>query len=51
MTITFPVQIGTDPCGCLNEWFQRSRVPQALRCAMHADRYVRVESGLSLRRS
>lgn len=50
MTLTFPVQIGIDRCGCLNEWFRRCRVRQAWRCAMHEDRYVRVESVLSLRR-
>ncbi len=50
MTLTSPVRIGIDPCGCLNESLRRWRVLQVWRCPRHDNRYVRVEAVLALRR-
>ena len=50
MTLTSSLQIGIDPCGCLNESLRRHRVLQLWRCPTHEERYVRVEAVLPLRR-
>lgn len=50
MTLTSPVRIGIDPCGCLHESLHRWRVIQTWRCPRHDKRYVLVEAVLPLRR-
>ena len=50
MTLTSPVRIGIDPCGCLHESLRRCRVLQLWRCPLHVECYVRVEAVLPLRR-
>ena len=50
MTFTARLEIGIDPCGCLNESLRRCRVLRVWRCRRHEGRYVRVEAVVPLRR-